>query len=122
MNELRLPPTLENIETLMSAFTYGTSNPDMHPQERGASAIYDKLTPQVVPKYRLIRKRGDLETSCSATKDLGGILGPVPRTESRATQVSRKILATDLRVPAPQKWQQQLPPAPGASTRAAPPS
>ncbi|KAM7291183.1 hypothetical protein ISCGN_027758 [Ixodes scapularis] len=48
--------------------------------------------------------------------------GPAPRSESRATQVSPEILAADLRASAPQQGQQQLPPVPGGSTRAAPPS
>ncbi|KAG0437418.1 hypothetical protein HPB47_017455 [Ixodes persulcatus] len=48
--------------------------------------------------------------------------GPAPRSESRATQVSPEILAADLRAPAPRPGQQQLLPAPGGSTQAAPPS
>ncbi|KAG0419001.1 hypothetical protein HPB47_004445 [Ixodes persulcatus] len=46
----------------------------MQPQERGASAFYDKLTCLAVPKDRHIRKRGAQGICCSATKDLGGIL------------------------------------------------
>lgn len=55
-------------------FTSGASNPDMQPQERGASAFYDKLTSRVVTKDRFIHKRGVQEISHLATKDLGRIL------------------------------------------------
>ncbi|KAG0417529.1 hypothetical protein HPB47_005538 [Ixodes persulcatus] len=48
--------------------------------------------------------------------------GPAPRSESRATQVSPEILPADFRAPVPRQGQQLLPPVPGGSKRAAPPS